>query len=249
MCCRKRAGICLQFRLLGQGWERRAEQESRRAAVQTEAHCHLPSPFLTNWAKAPPAVIQHLLEHPSQQDRHRHLPFDFSDLQHPLGSLKTLTLCFPFHPASLAAQGGLQLSEVSNPSISGSITHLPSNSGSATPPHCSWKPVPTWSAKCCSASWPASTVVLRPRGFCFKANIPGYVQVVCCCDIQSLNNFWNITQLPKHTAQSGNHDHACSVPTAGSVAQGSWTSALRSEGAGGKQSLALDSLLYVYVSL
>jgi len=61
MCCRKRAGISLQFRLLGHGWERRAKWESRRPAVQMEAYRHLPSPILTSWAKPQLAVTQHLL--------------------------------------------------------------------------------------------------------------------------------------------------------------------------------------------
>lgn len=64
--------------------------------------------------------------------------------------------------------------------------------------------------------------MFRPGGFHFKVNIPGYVQVISYCDIQSLNNLLSVTQLPKHTAHSlGNHDHAFSVPTAGSVAQAS----------------------------
>lgn len=61
MYSRKKTGICLQFHLIGQGWETTAEQESRRAAIQAEDHCHLPSPFLTNWAWPPPAVTQCLL--------------------------------------------------------------------------------------------------------------------------------------------------------------------------------------------
>lgn len=112
MCCRKKAGLCLQFRLLGLGWERTAEQEGRRAAVQMGAHCHLPPRFLTNQAKPSPAVTQHLclLQSPLK-NIHHDLVFDLSDLRHPLGYLKILTLCFPFHPASLAAKGGLQLSK------------------------------------------------------------------------------------------------------------------------------------------
>lgn len=110
MCCRKKAGLCLQFCLLGLGWKRTAEQEGRRVAVQMEAHCHLPPLFLTNQAKPSPAVTQHLCLFLSSHKNIRH-DLVLSDLWHPLGYLRILTLCFPFHPASLEAQGGLQLSK------------------------------------------------------------------------------------------------------------------------------------------
>lgn len=123
----------------------------QKSSAQKEAQCHHPPPFLTNPANPPPAVTQQLtcLFHPSHRHHLHLLVFDFSEGQHPLGA-KTRNL-FPFYPGSLAAREGLQLSEVSAPSFTRGVT--PSSSGSATPPQCSRKLVPTWSSRCCSAPW------------------------------------------------------------------------------------------------
>lgn len=131
-----------------------------------------------------------------------------------------------FSSSISGTSGQLQLLEISSLSISGSITLCPLVQ--VLQPHLT-APVnlsqPHLPSVVFLSSWHTLTALLTPRGFYSKANVPVYVYIVYCCDIQSVNNFCNIAQLPKHTAHSlGNHAH--SVASAGSVAQASWMSGL-----------------------
>lgn len=135
-----------------------------------------------------------------------------------------LLLCCPFDPASLAAQGSCSFWTSPVSPLAGTL-HIVLQFRFCNPTLLLMIACPSLICQGYLSSWHTLTVLLTARGFYSKAIVPVYVHIVYCCDIQSVNNFCNIAQLPKHTAHSlGNHAH--SVPSAGSVAQASWISGL-----------------------